>query len=71
MLEIPNLFTVKQFCLNHSWPSESALRAMILRSQNNGFKSAFKKCGRRVLIDEQEFFKCLNQLQNQEVVDGM
>jgi hypothetical protein len=30
----------------------------------NGFATAFKKVGRRVLIDEAEFFECCNRQAN-------
>ncbi|WP_154017770.1 DNA-binding protein [Candidatus Protochlamydia phocaeensis] len=62
-VEESKLSTVKHFCSKFSWPSESALRAIILNASTNGFQSAIKRVGRRVLIDEQEFFKCINRIQ--------
>jgi hypothetical protein len=64
--EVPNkLYTVKQFIAkqNGSWPSESALRAIILDAAwgNNKFQSAFKRIKRRVLVNEIEFWKCVDK----------
>ncbi len=57
------LSTVKQFCEKNSWPSESALRAIILDAPVNGFQRAFKRVGRRVLVDEVAFWATVDQLQ--------
>lgn len=59
------LFTVKQFCRPGKWPSESALRAVILGAAwgENKFQSAFKRVGRRVLVDEAEFWRCVDHTQ--------
>lgn len=64
----PNcLYTVKQFIAkqNGSWPSESALRAIILHASwgENNFQSAFKRVNRRVLIDAEEFWACVDRIQ--------
>lgn len=60
------LYTVRDFCeKNPSWPSESALRAIILGASwgENQFQTAFKRVGRRVLIDETEFWLCVDRMQ--------
>jgi hypothetical protein len=62
------LLTVKQFCEKHSWPSESALRALILDAPDNGFLKVFKRVGRRVLVDEKAFWDAVDRLQ--EVSDA-
>ncbi len=58
-------FTVKQFCRRGQWPSESALRTLILDAAwgENKFQSAFKRVGRRVLVDEIEFWRCVDRMQ--------
>lgn len=55
--------TVKQFCSKQPWPTESALRAIILDAKwkQNNFKSAFIRIGRRVLVNEKEFWNCLEK----------
>lgn len=45
----------------HSWPPIGGLRHLIFNQKSNGFNSAFKRVGRRVLIDEMEFFACVDR----------
>jgi len=62
------LYTVKDFCAKQpSWPSESALRALIIGAAwgENKFQSAFKRVGRRVLVDEAEFWLCVEHMQSE------
>lgn len=62
------LYTVRDFCeKNPSWPSVSALRAIILGASwgENEFQTAIKRVGRRVLIDEDEFWGCVDRMQNE------
>lgn len=59
--EFKNLLTVKQWCKTHLWPPEGGLRHLIFHADSNGFKSAFVRVGRRVLIDETEFFRCIER----------
>jgi hypothetical protein len=54
------LITVAAWNNHHDWPSQHALRHLIFNMEKNGFKTAFKRVGRRVLIDEKEFFNCVN-----------
>lgn len=58
--------TVKQFVSKFPWPSESALRAIIQKADENGFSTAIKRFNRRVLLDPQEFFSCLERIQGKE-----
>lgn len=62
------LLTVKDFCAKQSsWPTESGLRALILGAAwgENKFQSAFKRVGRRVLVDEVEFWQCVDRMQGE------
>jgi hypothetical protein len=45
----------------HGWPPQGGLRHLIFHAESNGFKSAFKRVGRRVLVDEAEFFRCVER----------
>lgn len=45
----------------HPWPPQGGLRHLIFNKDTNGFATAFKKVGRRVLIDETEFFECVER----------
>lgn len=55
-----NYLTVKQFSQKHKAFTENSLRWMIFMRTTNGFDGAFRKAGRRVLIDEQAFFEQLD-----------
>lgn len=55
------LITVSDWPKHHSWPPIGGLRHLIFNAETNGFKSAFKRVGRRVLIDETEFFACVEK----------
>lgn len=55
------LVTVKQFCERYSYPSESALRAIILDATTNGFDKAFFRVGRRVLVNTRAFFQIIEE----------
>lgn len=41
----------------HQWPPVGGLRHLIFNARFNGFSSVIRRAGRRVLIDEQAFFK--------------
>ena len=51
------LFTVRQFCERHPWPSQHGLRWLIFNSKENGLSKCIVRIGRRVLIDERAFFR--------------
>jgi hypothetical protein len=46
----------------HDWPPPGGIRHLRFHSNTNGFEAVFKKVGGRVLIDEQEFFRCVERL---------
>lgn len=63
-----NLLTVRQFVAKNcgAWPStESTVRALISDASwgKNNFQSAFKRVGRRVLIDVPKFWACVDLMQ--------
>jgi hypothetical protein len=41
----------------HPWPSVSGLRFLIFNEHSNGFHKCVLRIGRRVLIDEEQFFE--------------
>ncbi|MGZ8927864.1 MAG: hypothetical protein ACXW03_05320 [Methylobacter sp.] len=53
------LIPVPEWNKYHSWPPIGGLRHLIFNAETNGFATAFKRVGRRVLIDEAEFFNCI------------
>jgi hypothetical protein len=58
------LIPVPEWNQHHSWPPQGGLRHLIFNAQINGFAKAFKRVGRRVLVDEREFFAIV-EAQNQ------
>lgn len=57
--ETPRLFTVTEWCKTHTWPPQGGLRHLIFNARTNGFEQVIRKCGRRILIHESEFYKWL------------
>jgi hypothetical protein len=55
------LIPVPDWNKHHSWPPQGGLRHLIFNEKTNGFATAFKRVGRRVLIDEAEFFACIER----------
>lgn len=50
----------------HDWPTQGMLRHYAQYRATNGFAPAFIKVQRRILIKENEFYRCVNRLQEQE-----
>lgn len=55
------LIPVPRWADHHDWPTIQALRWMIFNAETNGFKDAFIRVGRRVLVDEEKFFDCVRR----------
>ena len=60
-LEQTRLIPVPQWNDFHAWPPIGGLRHLIFNEEINGFKPAFKRVGSRVLVDEEEFFACVDR----------
>jgi hypothetical protein len=45
----------------HPWPPLGGLRHLIFHAKSNGFDRVIKRVGRRVLIDEAEFFRWVEE----------
>ena len=58
----PTLLTMPQFAEKHPAWTIGSLRWLRYKESENGFGPAFVTVGRRVLIDEAEFFSCIDQL---------
>lgn len=56
------LIPVTQWPEYHSWPPIGGLRHLIFHADKNGFDACLIRVGRRVLIDEQAFFKWVDSL---------
>jgi len=58
----PNrLVPIKKWNDYHDWPPPGGLRHLKFHSETNGFKEAFKKVGKNVLVDEEMFFICVEE----------
>ena len=57
------LIPLTQWPKIHCWPSLSGLRWLVFNEDNNGFSSVTRRVGRRVLLDEAEFFKWVEEKQ--------
>ena len=55
------LIPISKWPDHHHWPTVAGLRWMIFNKEENGFSRAFKKVGSRVLVDEAEFFSCVDE----------
>lgn len=47
----------------HAWPPLGGLRHLVFYERQNGFEKVVKRVGRRVLIDEMEFFRWVESQQ--------
>jgi hypothetical protein len=45
----------------HDWPPVGGLRHLAFLAKDNGFEKAFVRVGRRLLIDEDEFFRIIRE----------
>ena len=51
------LIPVTEWNKHHLWPPIGGLRHLIFHGAKNGFDQVLRRVGRRVLIDEDAFFK--------------
>lgn len=59
--QVRRLIPVPRWPEFHEWPPIGGLRHLIFNAKRNGFGKVVKRCGRRVLVDEQAFFDWLDQ----------
>lgn len=45
----------------HPWPPIGGLRHLIFHAETNGFERAFKRVGRRVLVDDTVFWEIVDE----------
>lgn len=58
---IPSLLTVRQFSAKYPAFPEGGMRHRIFHADKNGFARCIRRVGAKVLIDESEFFKCVEE----------
>jgi len=47
----------------HTWPPLGGLRHLVFHAKANGFDNVIRRIGKRILIDEQEFFNWVDDQQ--------
>jgi hypothetical protein len=57
-----NIFSIRQFSERYPAYTQAALRGLRFYQETNGFADAFLNQGRKVLIDEDKFFACLDRI---------
>jgi hypothetical protein len=55
---LPKLIPLTEWPEHHAWPPIGGLRWLVFHSATNGFARAFVRVGKRILVDEAEFFRC-------------
>lgn len=58
---VTRLIPLTEWTKHHSWPPLGGLRHLVFYADQNGFDKVIRRAGRRVLIDEQEFFAWINE----------
>ena len=53
--------TVADWPKHFAWPPQGGLRHIIFHAETNGFASAIKRVGRRVLIDADRFWEIVEE----------
>jgi hypothetical protein len=72
-IEKTRLIPIERWNDYHDWPPLGGLRHLRFHSETrvtpkgkkipgNGFVTAFKKVGKRILVDETEFFRCVDRV---------
>ena len=61
-MSIKTLSTISLFSKKHPAFTQSSLRGLRFYQYTNGFSDAFLNQGRKVLIDEDKFFECLDKI---------
>lgn len=54
------LLTVRQFSAKHPAFTEGSLRFNIFHADKNGFQACIRRIGRKILLDESEFFRWID-----------
>lgn len=61
----PHLIPLTKWNECHPWPPIGGLRWLVFHEKKNGFDAVIKRVGGRVLIDEQAFYRWVEE-QNQK-----
>lgn len=56
--------TCTQWCKEYNWPPAGGLRHLIFNAKYNGFSKVVRRVGRRILLNEEEFLKFIEEKSN-------
>lgn len=70
MADSQKLIPVTEWSKYHPWPSIAGLRYLIFHAETNGFINCLRRVGRRVLINEAEFFVWIEQSNGKTIRGG-
>ncbi|HRT22268.1 MAG TPA: hypothetical protein P5318_19325 [Candidatus Hydrogenedentes bacterium] len=65
----PRLIPLSRWNNYHPWPPQGGLRHLVFHARENGFDAVIRRAGRRILIDESEFFAWIDR-QNKDGENG-
>ncbi len=57
----PRLIPLTEWPNHHAWPPLGGLRHLAFNAKQNGFERCIRRAGRRVLIDEDQFFQWIEE----------
>lgn len=60
------LIPLTQWSKYHSWPPLGGLRHLVFHEKFNGFSKVIRRCGRRILISEPDFFQWVEEQNERE-----
>jgi hypothetical protein len=60
------IWTLRQFCAYYAWPTIAGMRWIVFNKHTNGYRDAFLKCGKTVLVDVDRFWEILREKQNKK-----
>ena len=59
----PRLIPLTEWPQRHPWPPLGGLRHLVFHERTNGFHKVVRRVGRRVLLDEAEFYAWVERQQ--------
>jgi hypothetical protein len=57
----PTLTTIKGLSAKYEWALEGGLRSLVFHRKDNGFDQCIIRIGRKILINEEAFFRWLDE----------
>lgn len=59
-IDVPRMIPLSRWEEFHSYPSMGAMRNIIFHEKTNGADQWIRRIGRKIFVNEQEFFKWVN-----------